>query len=71
MQLLFVNVGAYVLGSSGKILEPSAEEVCDNYYDVLLAILNNNVIVASLTNDVCASNKEKICGIGKDYCHCY
>ena len=23
-------------------------------------------VVASLTNDICISNKEKICGIGKD-----
>ena len=53
---LFVNVGDYVLGSSGKILEPSAEEVCNDHFDVLIAMLNNNVIVASLTNDVRTSN---------------
>ena len=28
-----LRIGAYVLGSSGKTLEPSAEEVCDNCHD--------------------------------------
>ena len=37
----YVHTGAYVLGSSGKTLEPSIEEVCDYYHNRLLATRNN------------------------------
>ena len=63
------TVGAYALGSSGKILEPSPEEVSptiytSNYNYVMLNCYPNVYIVTSLTNVIRASNQEKICGVG-------